>query len=272
MKNKLIISILVFSVISFAGCSKDPLDVPFDMSSLSALGESSSQQIKLMDEEEVKVTNWAIQTLGLDNIKSFSSFKEYYGDKVTFRDIIKKAVETREKIASDELKRLTELKPSWQETYNDLLKIKASNIHLGSSSEFMTRGHPLISFDVHNGSREDISLIIWKLELFLNGEKEPYATYNAVDSYRYGKKDNGLLKGETAHRFVTVDTFFNRQNADKWVDLNARKASSKLVKVTVIPTRVQDFNEEEFITGDINGALAELKAENKIIEMAKNYK
>ncbi len=71
----------------------------------------------------------------------------------------------------------------------------------------MTQGHPLISFDVHNGSKEDISLIVWRLELFLNGEKEPYTTYNAVDSYSDGKKNNGLLKGETVRREVTVDTF-----------------------------------------------------------------
>ncbi len=271
MKNNLIIPIFVFTVFSFAGCSKDPLDVPLDMSSLNAVSESSSKQLKLMDEDEKKVSDWAVKTLGLDNIQSLSSFKEQYGDKVTYRIILKKAVENREQIVSDELQRLKELKPSWDATYDDLSKIKASNIHLGSSAEFMTQGHPLISFDVHNGSKEDISLIVWRLELFLNGEKEPYTTYNAVDSYSYGQKNNGLLKGETVRREVTVDTFFNRQNADKWVDLNARKASSKLVKVTVIPTRVEDFNKQEFITGDIDGALAEFEVENKIIELAKKY-
>ncbi len=60
MKNNLIIPIFIpFTVFLFAGCSKDPLDVPLDMSSLNAVSESSSKQLKLMDEDKKKVSDWA---------------------------------------------------------------------------------------------------------------------------------------------------------------------------------------------------------------------
>lgn len=271
MKKSLVLSMLLIFASLGSGCSKGPLDSKFDLSSLNAITESAQEKSARMDSDQQEVIGWAANTLNLNHIQSLTGFKEQYGEKVTYRVLIKKAVETREETVNNELKRLQELKTSWNQTFNDLSKIKASNIELGKSSEFMTSGHPLISFDVTNGSQSDVSLLVWKLELFLNGEKEPYTSYNAVDSYVYGKKNNGLLAGETVRRSVTVDTFFNRQNADKWVDLNARKASSKQVKVTVIPTSIKDFNKQKFITGDINAALEEIESESKTIEKAKKY-
>lgn len=271
MNKKLIVSMVLTCVLLSAGCSRGPLDAKLDLSSLNTISESSDQIIAKMDSDELEISQWAVNTLGLSNIESLSGFRDQYGEKVTYRMFIKKAIEKRDEYVSGELKRLQELKPSWEATYNDLTKIKASNIQLGSSLEFMTRGHPLVSFDVTNGSKENVSQIGWKLELFLNGSNEPYTTYNVIDLYTFGGKNNGLLKGESVRRSVTVDTFFNRQNADKWVDLNAKSAKSKLVKVSVIPTSVKDFNDEEFITGDINAALTEIVTESKTIEKAKKY-
>lgn len=267
MKKLIIAS--VFAAVLLSGCSKGPLDTTFDLTNLQTLTDSSSKIHDELPEQESEIVQWAINTLNIGTVESIEKFKEQYGADITYRKIVKLAVDNRKQAVFDEYERLKSIEKDWTDIYNDLSKIKASNISLGTSSEFFTRGKPLVSFDVHNGSKQDLSSIQWEIDLYLDDEQEPYSTYTGIDSYTYGSKKNGLRADETVHRSIAIDTFGFNDNAKKWTDLKAQNAKKKSIAVTVIPTSAKDFSEENLITGNVPKALKAYEAEKNLIVNAE---
>lgn len=263
MKKLIIAS--VFTAVLLSGCSKGPLDTTFDLTNLQTLTDSSKKIHGELTEQESEIVQWAINTLNIGTIESIEKFKEQYGTDITYRKIVKLAVDNRKQNVFDEYERLKSIEKDWTDIYNDLSKIKASNISLGTSSEFFTRGKPLVSFDVHNGSKQDLSSIQWEIDLYLDDEETPYSTYRDVDSYTYGSKENGLRSGEIVRRSVAINDFGFRDEAKKWTDLKAKNAKKKTITVTVIPTSAQNFSEEYLITGNVPKALKEYEAEKNLI-------
>src|SRR5690606_16583772 len=188
MKKLIIASVL--AAVLLIGCSKGPLDTTFDLTNLQTLTDSSKKIHEELPEQESEIVQWAINTLNIGTVESIEKFKEQYGADITYRKILKLAVEKRKQNVFDEYERLKSIEKDWTDIYNDLSKIKASNISLGTSSEFFTRGKPLVSFDVHNGSKQDLSSIQWEIDLYLDDEEAPYSTYRNIDSYTYGSKED----------------------------------------------------------------------------------
>ena len=121
-------------------------------------------------------------------------------------------------------------------------------------------------FDVHNGSQQNLSSIQWYLELYLDDEKEPYATYRGLDLYKFG--ENGLRAGQNDHRFIKIDDFMT-DSGKKWYDLRVKDAKKKTIKATVIPNSAENFSDEKIITGNLVSELEKIESEKLMIANAE---
>ncbi|WP_168390434.1 DUF6694 family lipoprotein [Acinetobacter indicus] len=270
MKKILMATLLAVTVMS--GCSKDPRDTSFNFTSMETLTESTKALRAALSEEEIQIYEWALGTKDFTGVTTVEKMKELLGENATFRKIVQRAVEERKQPVLDEYERLKSIEKEWTAVYQDLSKIKATNIRLGKSPDFITRGDPAITFDVHNGSSYDLSSIKWEVALFLDDEKEPYATIGIIDSYTYGKKSNGLRAGETVtNRVETINVFTSPLDKSyrKWSDLKTQNAKKRTITATIVPQYAQNFSEEYLISGNVPEAIKQYAAEKEIIEKAE---
>lgn len=263
MKKLVIVSLLSLAMLS--GCSKDPLDKTFDLTSFNSLSESSGIVFKETSENDAAIIQWAMDSIGInDKYDTIEIFKDKWGADITYRKMIKMAIGKRKPEVNAQYDQLKAIEKEWTDLYNDLSKIKATNVRFGEHRDpFLEKG---VWFDIHNGSQQNLSSIQWYLELYLDDEKEPYATYRGLDLYKFG--ENGLRAGQNDHRFIKIDDFMS-DSGKKWYDLRVKNAKKKTIKATVIPNSAENFSDEKIITGNLVSELEKIESEKLMIANAE---
>ncbi|NNH78849.1 hypothetical protein HLH17_14590 [Acinetobacter sp. ANC 5380] len=269
MKKVFFATLLAMTILG--GCGKNPYDEPLSFQSKELMSESASKIRAGLNAEEIQIFDWALENIDLNTFNTAEKLKEYLGESTSFRKLAVRAINDRKQPVFDESARLKSIESDWFEAHAQLSKINASDVRLSTSHEFMTRGYPVVSFNVHNASKFNISQLTWQAHLFLDGDKEPYVSSVVIDSYTHGSKSNGLKENEKVRRSLVVDQFTALIDPDvkKWTDLKAQNAKSKRVEITLIPTSSKDFSDQYFISDNVPESIKRYEMEKGLIERAE---
>jgi len=219
---------LLFLVTILTGCSKG-LDRTFDTSSQEAFNKSMEEMISESNKEEAQIFRSHAPALLMGLLG-----KTLAGDlpdlsKVTGREFLSKYLHSSLQKQKTLLQGLDVLKQASAE----IQKISLENITYGTSSGFMGKSQPEVTFDVINRSSIPLHTIRAQTRLFLDGQSKP-----AADSTTYKVFRGGLAPGEKSK--ARINPGGASGNDGGWDKLSVKKAINP--KITVRLVEVQDYD------------------------------
>jgi len=203
--------------------------------------ESLQAALKDMSKDERAATSWALSDLNLPELR-------YRYPKASPREVIRgEAARERERLPAA-IARTQREKAEYDVLVEELSKVVATDATFRFERDAVDP-KPEISATVVNGSRWSFIQLEWRAELFLDDDARPIAAANVFDSYERVRPTDpdGLGPGWRSRRTLHI-TGLTETLA--WSTIEVRSAKTYRIRLTLIPSSVQDKAEHHFVGRD----------------------